>query len=130
MVRSRDDERAQRPEVRLDRIGRGGVGRGEVQFDLVAGRPVADRLSAVGGEVVQDDADRCSVRTRGTDRLGRGQSVHGGLLGAHDAPEGVVADGVAAVELPDSLQLVIDRRAPVRMFLSGPTGSQVRPDGQ
>jgi hypothetical protein len=54
-------ELPQRAEVRLDRVGPGGVGRGEAQFYLVLLRPAADAGAGVGGEVVQDDVDRGAV---------------------------------------------------------------------
>lgn len=48
-------ELQQRVKVGFDRVGPGGVGRGEAQLDLVLRRPAADVRAPVGGEVVQDD---------------------------------------------------------------------------
>lgn len=67
-------------EVGLDRVGPGGVGRGEAQFALVLLRPAADVRSGVGGEVVQDDVDRGAVGSGGADRLQRGQGVGGAFV--------------------------------------------------
>ena len=61
------DELAQRPEVRFDGVGPGTVGRGEAQFDVVAGRPVAQVGGFVRREVVQDDVDGIGVAARGPD---------------------------------------------------------------
>src|SRR5438045_1500806 len=47
VVGASHDEGADRPELCLDRIGPGGAGRGEAQFDVGAGRPAADRRGLV-----------------------------------------------------------------------------------
>ena len=47
----------------------GRVGRGETQFDLVAGGPGADGGGLVRRQVVQDDVDRGAVRAGDADRL-------------------------------------------------------------
>lgn len=60
------------------------------------------------------------------DRVGSGGE--GGLALAHDTPHGVVSDGIAAVELPDTVQLVIAGGQPVRMVLGRPAGAGVRTD--
>ncbi|NJC13029.1 hypothetical protein F4558_002855 [Micromonospora profundi] len=84
----------------------------------------------MGREVVQDHVDRCTVRAGGADRLERGEGVRGALAPPDDAPELVVADGVAAVELPDPVQLVIVRGQPAGMACRRPTGTCLRPDHQ
>lgn len=58
-----DGELPQRPEVRLDRVGPGRVGRGEAQLDPVLLRSAPDGVAPVGGQVVQDHVDRCAVLT-------------------------------------------------------------------
>src|SRR4029453_11212048 len=58
MVGGADDEGAQRPELRLDRVGPGGVGRRKAQLDLVPFGPGADRWGLVRGQIVQDHVDR------------------------------------------------------------------------
>ena len=42
VVRGAEDEGAHRPELGLDGVGPGGVGRGQTQLDLVPCRPCAD----------------------------------------------------------------------------------------
>jgi hypothetical protein len=85
MVRGAHHERAQRPELGLDRVGPGRVGRGEAQLDLVAGGPGPDGGSLVRRQVVQDDVDRGAVRAGGADRAQGGQGVVGALAAAGDA---------------------------------------------
>ncbi|GAA3011879.1 hypothetical protein GCM10020229_24120 [Kitasatospora albolonga] len=53
----------------------------------------------MGGEVVQDHVDRGAVGAGGADRPEGGQGVRGALAAPVDAPQGVVADRVAAVEV-------------------------------
>ena len=119
-----EGELPQRPEVGLDRVGPGGVGRGEAQLDLVLLRPAADRRALVGGEVVQDHVDRGAVGAGGPDRLQRGQGVGRALAAAVDAPQVVVADRVAAVEVADAVGAVVGRRQPRR---AGPARAQHDP---
>ena len=57
VLRVGQHEGAQRPEVHLDGIGPGGVGRGEAQLDLVSRRPPADPGALVRRQVVQDHVD-------------------------------------------------------------------------
>src|SRR5258705_11502492 len=83
--------------VNGDRVGPGGVGRGQAQFDLVPRGPGPDGRSLVRREVVEDDVDRCVVGAGGADGLQRGQGVVAAFAAAHHAPELVVADAVAAV---------------------------------
>jgi hypothetical protein len=54
VVGATDDEDAQRPELRPDRVGPGRLGWGEVQSDLVPFGPGADGGGLVRREVVQD----------------------------------------------------------------------------
>lgn len=82
----------------------------------------------MGGEIVQDHVDRCPVRPGLADRLQCGQGVCCALAASHDAPELVVADAVAAVELPHAVQFVIVRREPVGMPCRCPAGAAVRTD--
>jgi hypothetical protein len=77
----------------------------------------------VGGEVVQDDVDGGAVRSGGADRLERGEAVGGAFAAAVDAPECVVADGVAAVEVGDAVGAAVGRRQPVWLALFGPAGA-------
>ena len=46
------------PNRGLDRIGPGGVGRGQAQLDLVRRGPCPDRRGGVAGQVVAHDVDR------------------------------------------------------------------------
>ncbi len=69
-----------------------------------------------------------AVRTGGADRLERREGVRGALAAPVDAPELVVADGVAAVELPDSVELVVVRRQPVRVPGRRPPGAGLGTD--
>ena len=89
------------------------VGRGEAQLDLVLLGPAADVLAGVGGEVVQDDVERGAVRAGGANRLQSGQAVGRAFAAAVDAPQGVVADGAAAVEVGDAVGAVVGRRQAV-----------------
>jgi hypothetical protein len=100
----------------------GGVGRGEAQLDLVLLRPAADLVAHVGGEVVQDDVDRGAVGAGGPDRLQGRESVGRAFAAAVDASQGVVTDGVAAVEIGDAVGAVVGRRQPVGPAALGPAG--------
>src|SRR5262249_59008641 len=71
-----------------------------------------------------------SRRASRPDRLQRGQSVVGALAGSHDAPELVVAEAVAAVEVADAVGAVIGGRQPGGPFLPGPRGAVAGPDRQ
>src|SRR5262245_56166257 len=55
VVGSAQDKRAQGPELRLDRVGPGGVGGREAQLDAGAFGPGPDGRGLVGRQVVQDD---------------------------------------------------------------------------
>jgi hypothetical protein len=121
-------ELPQRAEVRLDRVGPGGVGRGEAQFDLVLLRPAADVYAGVGGEVVQNDVDRGAVGPGRTDRLQGGEAVGGALAAVVDASQPIVADGVTAVEVGDAVGAAVGCRQPVGHALPRPAGTCGRPD--
>lgn len=111
-----ESELPQRPEVRLDGVGPGRVGRREAELDLVPGRPPADLAAFVGGEVVEDDVDRGAVRADGPDALERGETVIGTLATPVDTPERVVADGVGAgngVTLRDLLVFADEATEPI-----------------
>jgi hypothetical protein len=84
----------------------------------------------VGGEVVQDDVDRCAVGAGGPDRLQGREGVGRAFAAAVDAPQGVVTDGVAAVEIGDAVGTVVGRRQPVGPATFGPAGSCGGPDAQ
>src|SRR5690606_31282682 len=61
VVAGGQDELAQRPEVRLDRVRPRRVGRGEQQLDGVCLAPLAHDLAAVVVEVVEDHVDRLAI---------------------------------------------------------------------
>jgi hypothetical protein len=67
----------------------------------IAGVVFADRLSG-------------AVRAGGPDRLERGEGVVAALAAARHAPELVVAEAVAAVEVADAVGAVVGGRQPVR----------------
>ena len=117
------DELPQRPEVRFDGVGPGTVGRGEAQFDVVAGRPVAQVGGFVRREVVQDDVDGIGVAARGSDGFQRGDGVGRRFAGTHHAPQRVVADRVAAVELSHAVEFVVVRPAALGVRGRRPRGA-------
>lgn len=83
-------EPAQHPEMHLDRVGPGRVGRGVAQLDVVAGDPAADPRGAVGREVTFGSRmpDPRPGGRRGCPE--HGQAAHPALMLAVDAPQGVV----------------------------------------
>lgn len=93
-----EGELPQGPEVGLDRIGPGRVGRGEAELDLVPVGPAADPPVPVRGQVVEDDVDRSAVREGRADGPQCRPGVVDTLAAADDSPGPVVADRVAAVE--------------------------------
>ena len=126
VVRGAHRERAQRPELGLDRVGPGRVGRGEAQLDLVARGPGPDGGGLVRRQVVHDHVDRGAVRAGRTDRLERRQGVIAALAAPVHAPELVIAEAVAAVEVADAVRAVIGRRQPHRLRLPVPRSSRDR----
>ena len=113
-------ERTQRSELRLDRVGPGGIGRGQAQFDLVPRRPGPDGRGLVRRQVVHDDVDWCAVGSGGADRLERAQGVVAALTAAYHTPELVVAVAVAAVEVADAVGAAVGGRQPIGVALSRP----------
>ncbi|GAA3007124.1 hypothetical protein GCM10020229_18610 [Kitasatospora albolonga] len=77
----------------------------------------------MGGEVVQDHVDRGAVGAGGAYRPEGNQSVRGALAAVVDAPQSVVADRVAAVEVGDAMGAVVGRRQPVGSALPGPAAA-------
>ena len=116
-------ELPQRSEGRLDGVGPRGVGRGEKQLDLVLLRTAADVGAPVGGQVVDVRVDGCAVRAGGADRLQRGQRVPGTPPAAVDAPQPVVADRVAAMEVAHPVGAVVGGRQSVGVPLPRPAGA-------
>ena len=73
----------------------------------------AERLS-------KDDVDRLAVAAAGANRLERGQRVGRGLLLADCAPQRVLSQRVAAVELPDPVKFVVVGPLPLGPALARP----------
>ena len=88
----------------------------------MAGVLLADRLS-------QDDVDRGAVWAGGPDRLKGREGVVAAFAADH-APQLVVAQGIAAVEVPNAVGTVIGRRQPVRACAAGPAGAVAWADRQ
>jgi hypothetical protein len=124
VVRGAHDEAAQRPELGLDRVGPGRVGRGQAQFDVVGCGPGADLRGLVGREVVHDHVDGCAVRASRPDRLQRGQRVIAALAAPGHAPELVVAEAVAAVEVPDAVRAGVGSPATASASTRAPRSSR------
>jgi hypothetical protein len=91
---------------------------------------VADVGADVGSEVVLNDIDRGAVGAGGADRLQRGQSVSGVLAAAVGAPECVVADGVAAVDVDDAVGAAVGSRQTIGPTLLRSAGTCGGPDSQ
>ena len=98
---------------------------GVAELDSVGGGPVADVFVLVSRQAAQDDIDRVVVVAAGADRLQRGQRVRSGLLLADCAPDRVVTQQVAALELPHPVKLVVVGPLLVGAALERPP----RPDG-
>src|SRR5262249_47341598 len=88
------------------------------------------RRGLVGRQVVQDDEQPVAVRAGGPDRLQRGQGVVGALTAPGHAPQLVIAQGVAAVEIPDAVAAVVGGTQPGRPFAPGPAGPVAGADRQ
>ena len=71
-------------------------------------------------QVVQDHEEPVAAGAGGPDRLQRGQGVIGALALSHDAPELVIGEGVAAVEIADAVGAVVGRRQPGGLFCAKP----------
>ena len=84
----------------------------------------------MGGQVVQDHIDPAAVRAPGADGLERCEGVGRGLAAPHDAPQLVVADAVAAVELAHAVELVVVRAQPLGTAARRPARPAGRANGQ
>ena len=84
----------------------------------------------VGRQVVQDHVDQPPVGPSGADRLECRQGVVGALAAPGGAPQLVVAERVAAVEVADAVGAPVGRRQPVGMALRRPRAAVVGPDRQ
>ena len=130
VVRVAHDKGPQGTEVRLDRIGPGRVRRREAQLDVLPLGPAADRRGLVRRQVVQDHEQPVAAGPGGPDRLQRGQGVTGALVLADHAPQLVIAQGIAAVEVADAVGAVVGRAQPGRVFARRPAGPVARADRQ
>ena len=109
------------PELRLDRIGPRRVRRREAQLDVLPPGPAADRRGLVRRQVVHDHEQPVPAGPGGPDRLQRGQGVVGALVLAGHAPQLVIADAVAAVEVADAVRAVVSRAQPDRAVCAAPS---------
>jgi hypothetical protein len=130
VVRVAHDKGPQGTEMRLDRIGPRRVRGREAQFDVLPLSPAADRRGLVRGQVVHDHEQAVASAPGGPDRLERGQGVIRAFVLADHAPQLVIAEGVAAVEVPDAVGAVIGRAQPDRVFARRPASAVARPDRQ
>jgi hypothetical protein len=90
----------------------------------IAGVVLTDRLSQT------DDVDRSAVRASGADGLERGEGVRAALVFVQDAPQLVLAQAVAAVEVADPVGAVVGRGQPVGVSPGRPAGAVAGTDGQ
>jgi hypothetical protein len=87
-------------------------------------------MDYVARHIIQDDEQPVPARPGGADRPQRGQGVIGALVLAGDAPQLVIADAVAAVEVADAAGAVVGRAQPGRAFARRRAHAVTRPDGQ
>ena len=90
----------------------------------------ADGRGLVRGQVVHDHEERVAAGAGGPDGLQRGQGVITALAAADDAPQLIIAEGVAAVEVADAVRAVIGRGQPAGFLPRRPRGAVIGPDGQ
>src|ERR1035441_8758298 len=130
VVGSADDKGAQGPELRLDRVGPGCVGRREAQLDVGAPGPAPDGRGLAGRQVAQDDEQAVAAGAGGPDRLQRGQRMVSALALAEHTPQLVVAEAVAAVEVADAVSPGVGRGQAGGPFPPRPGHAAAGPDRQ
>src|SRR5207342_1044581 len=117
-------------EVNGDRVGPGGVGRGEAQLDVMPTGQGPDRGGLVRRQVVEDDVDRLVVGSGRPDALERGEGVLAALVQPGDPPQPVLGEVIAAVEVADPVSAVVGGGQPVGMLAGRPAGAVAGSDAQ
>jgi len=101
-----------------------------VKHSSTLARPPRRRIAGVSfaGQVVQDDEQPVTAGAGGPDRLERGQGVIGTLaLGGH-APQLVIADAVAAMEVTGALGAAVGGAQPGRTLAFRQRAAMTGPD--
>src|SRR5450755_1357177 len=122
------DEGPQRPELGLDRVSPRCAGRREAQLDVRAPGPGPDGRGLVRGQVVHDHEQPVPAGPGGADGLERGEGVVAALAAAGHAPQLVIGQGVAAVEVADAVRAVVGRGQPGGLLAACPGGAVAGPD--
>jgi len=99
-------------------------------FEALGGCPQIVVCDYVPRDIIGHDEQPVAARAGGPDRLQRGQGVSGALVLADDAPQLVIAQGVAAVEVADAVGAVVGGAQPHRVLARRPAGAVAGPDGQ